>query len=176
MQVLLLSSRDVPMSHSMSWSNDVRSVVLLVVDSSSIHHYISWVWPILSHCSHDGGSPVIWKFRWVAVEPISDILSPPWLVLNIQLVLETCISIILMSRSWSICWMEEVTSSNSCAFGASCCREFKKGLFCFPWNHPKLVTHVQSILWFDRLITSTPYVFRSIPSHWLICSGKGIKC
>ena len=63
----------------------------------------SLVWPMLSPCSHDGGSPVIWKFRWVAVEPISSILSPPWFVLNIQLVLETCVSIFFMPRSWSIC-------------------------------------------------------------------------
>ena len=71
-------------------TNDVRNVVLLVVDLSSIHHYIFWVWPMLSPCSHDGGSPVIWKFRWVVVEPISSILSPPWFLLNINLVLKTC--------------------------------------------------------------------------------------
>ena len=29
-------------------TNDVRNVVLLVVDSSSIHHYVLWVWPMLS--------------------------------------------------------------------------------------------------------------------------------
>ena len=69
-------------------------------------------------------------------------------------------------------WMKEVTSSNSCAFGASCRRGFEKGLFCFLWNRPKSVMHVQSILWFDRLATSTPCVIPSTPSHWLICSRR----
>ena len=84
-------------------TNDVHNVVLLVVDPSSIHHYIFWVWPILSPCSHSYGIPSPWKSRWVAVEPISSILSPPWFMLNIQLVLETCVSIFFMPRSWSIC-------------------------------------------------------------------------
>ena len=61
--------------------------------------------------------------------PLTTSLSPPWFMLNIHLVLETSISIIFMFRSWSICWMEEVTSSNSCAFGASCRREFEKDCF-----------------------------------------------
>ena len=68
--------------------------------------------------------------------------------------------------------MKEVNSSNSCAIGASCRRELEEVNVCFLWNHPKLVTHVQSILWFGRLITSTPYVFHSTPSHWLICSRR----
>ena len=77
-------------------TNDVRNVVLLVVDPSSIHHYIFWVWPILSHCSHNGGSPVIWKFRWVAVEPISNILSPHDPCETLKLALETFVSIIFV--------------------------------------------------------------------------------
>ena len=32
--------------------------------------------------------------------------------------------------------------------------------------------HVRSILWFGWLITSTPCVIPSTPSHWLICSRK----
>ena len=55
-------------------------------------------------------------------------------------------------------WMEEVTSSNSCAFGASGRRGFEKGLFCFLWNRPKSVMHVRSILWCDRLIIHILYV------------------
>ena len=69
-------------------------------------------------------------------------------------------------------WMEEVTSSNSCALGASCHHEFEKVCFCFLWYHPKSVIHVRSVLWFDRLATSIPFVFSITPSHWLICSGK----
>ena len=55
-------------------------------------------------------------------------------------------------------WMKEVTSSNSCAFDASCRREFEKVYFCLLWNHPNLVMHVRRAPWFDRLAASTPYV------------------
>ena len=54
-------------------TNDIRNVVLLVVDSSSIHHYILWVWPMLSPCSLNYGIPFIWKPGWIVVEPISNI-------------------------------------------------------------------------------------------------------
>ena len=146
------------LSSSQIITNDVRNVVLLVVDPSSIHHYIFWVWPMLSPCSHDGGSPVIWKFWWVVVEPISSILSPPWFMLNINLVLETFIGNFFMPRSWSICWMREVTFFDSRAFDVSCRREFEKACLYLLWNHPKSVMHVRSILWFGRLITSILYV------------------
>ena len=68
--------------------------------------------------------------------------------------------------------MKEVTFSNSRALGVSCRRGSEKYCFCFLWNHPKSVMHVQSILWFGRLITSTPYVFPRTPSHWLIFLGR----
>ena len=51
-----------------------------------------------------------------------------------------------------------------------------ESFFCLLWNRPKSVTHVRSILWFDRLIISIPYVFPSTPSHWLICSRKRSIC
>ena len=51
--------------------------------------------------------------------------------------------------------MKEVTLSNSCAFDASCRRGFEKVSFCFLWNRPKLVMHVRSAQWFDRLAAST---------------------
>ena len=52
-----------------------------------------------------------------------------------------------------------------------------------PWNWERFVfcplessqmshAFVRSILWFGRLITSTPYVFPSTPSHWLNCSRR----
>ena len=63
----------------------------------------SLVWPILSPCSHDGGSPVIYIFRWVVVEPIDNMLISSMMLLNIKLVLETFESIYFMPRSWSIC-------------------------------------------------------------------------
>ena len=84
-------------------TNDVRNVVLLVVVSSSIHHYIFWVWPMLSPCSHDGGSPVIWKFRWVAVEPISSILSSPMNHVEHQPSVGNLCKHFFVFRSWSIC-------------------------------------------------------------------------
>ena len=70
-------------------TNDVRNVVLLVVDPSSIHHYIFWSGQCY-HRVHMVGE-VQWyeKFWRVGVEPLSSILSPPWFVLNIKLVLET---------------------------------------------------------------------------------------
>ena len=70
--------------------------------------------------------------------------------------------------------MKEVTSSNSCAFGASCRHGFEKGLFCFLWNRPKSVMHVQSILWFGRLITSTPYVFLAHQATDWFVQGKEV--
>lgn len=69
-------------------------------------------------------------------------------------------------------WMEEVTSSNSCAFGASCRREFEKDCFVSSGTIPSQLCMCECILWFGRLITSTPYVFPSTPSHWLICLKK----
>ena len=68
--------------------------------------------------------------------------------------------------------MKGVTSSNSCAFDASCRREFEKACFYLLWNHPKSVMHVRSIPWSVRLIIFVPYEFRSTVSHWLICSRR----
>ena len=66
--------------------------------------------------------------------------------------------------------MEEVTSCGLCAIDASCRRELEKACFCFLWNHPKSVMHVQRILWSVRLIIFIPYVYPSTPSHWLSSS------
>ena len=54
---------------------------------------------------------------------------------------------LLCSVHEAYAWMEEVTSSNSCAFYASCRREYEKDCFCFLWNHPKLVTHMCEVLY-----------------------------
>ena len=48
------------------------------------------------------------------------------ILLNIKLVLETCVSISSCFIHEAYAWMEEVTSSNSCAFDASFRREFDK--------------------------------------------------
>ena len=83
-------------------TNDIRNVVLLVVDSSSIHHYIFGLTNTIT-CSHNYGIPFIWKLGWIVVEPISNIVIFSMILLNIKLVLETCVSIFFMPRSWSIC-------------------------------------------------------------------------
>ena len=157
-------------------TNDVRNVVFLVVDPSSIHHYIFWVWPMLSPCSHDGGSPVIWKFRWVVVKPIDNILISSMMLLNIKLVLETFESIFFMLAHEAYVWMKVVTSFNSCASDASCRRGFEKvnvvSFGIIP--NQSCIRAKYSVV--RRLATSIPYVFRSTPSHWLICSRKGVKC
>ena len=62
-------------------------------------------------------------------------------------------------------WMKEVTSSSSCAFEASCRREFEKACFYLHWNRPKSFMHVRSILWSVRLIIFIPYEIPSTPSH-----------
>ena len=49
-------------------------------------------------------------------------------------------------------WMKEVTSSNSCAFDASCHRELEKAFFLPPLESSQVsLTHVRSILWFGDL-------------------------
>ena len=111
-------------------TNDVRNVVLLVVDPSSIHHYIFWVWPMLSPCSHDGGSPVIWKFRWVVVESIDNILISSMMLLNIKLVLETFESIFFMLAHEVLVWWKEWLPLIHVHFDVSCRREFEKVCFC----------------------------------------------
>ena len=107
-------------------TNDIRTVVLLVVDPLSIHHYIFWS-DQYYHLVH-----IIVEFHLygkldeLLLSPSATFLSPLWFVLNIPLVLETSKSIIFISRSWSICWMKEATFSDSRAFGASCRRELEK--------------------------------------------------
>ena len=95
------------LSSNQTRTNDIRNVVLLVVDPSSIHHYIFWVWPMLSPCSHDGGSPVIWKFRWVVVEPIDNILISSMILLDNKLVLETFENIFFMLAHEVFVWWKE---------------------------------------------------------------------
>ena len=119
------------------------------------------VWPMLSPCSHDGGSPVIWKFRWVVVEPISSILSPPWFMLNINLVLETCVSISSCFVHEAYVWMKVVTSPNSCAYDESCCHEFEEDCFVSLESSQISHAHVRSILWSGDLQPS----FHMCPEH-----------
>ena len=63
-----------------------------------------------------------------------------------------------MFRHEAYAWMEEVTSSNSWAFDESGHREFEKVVLLPVESSQISHAYVQSILWFGRLITSTPYV------------------
>ena len=144
--------------------------------NSLVFYYKTTTWSCLSEttCSHDGGSPVIWKFRWVVVEPISNILFSPWLMSNIKLVLETCASISSCSVHEVSVWMKEVTSSGSRAIDASCRREFEKACCCFLWNRPKSVMHTCEVFCGSETCNLHSICVPSTPSHWLICSGKGV--
>ena len=139
-------------------TNDVHNVVLLVVESSSIHHYIFWAWPMLFPCLPNFGIPSIWKPGWIVAEPIDNNPVLSMILLSIKLVLETFISIIFMSHAWSICSDER---SDFLWFTCIWCKLppwIQESLFLLLWNHPKLVMHVRSILWFDRLIIFILYV------------------
>ena len=83
-------------------TNDARNVVLFVVDPSSIHHYIFGLTNAIT-CSLNYEIPFKRKPRWIVVEPIDNILISSMILLNIKLVLETCVSIFFMPRAWSIC-------------------------------------------------------------------------
>ena len=48
----------------------------------------------------------------------------------------------------------------------------RKIVFVSSGTIPSQLCMCECILWFGRLITSTPYVFPSTPSHWLTCSRK----
>jgi hypothetical protein len=130
------------------------------------------VWPMLSFCSHHYGNPSVWKSQWPIVEPISSILSSPRFTLNIKAsVGNFCKHCLRVSFKKHMFGWKKWLPLSSCAFYASCRREFEK-VVLLHWNHPKSIMHVQSILWFGRLITSIPYVSPSTPSHLLNWSRK----
>ena len=154
--------------YGLSWNqirtNDVHNVVLLVVDPSSIHPYIFGLTNAIT-CSLNYGIPFKRKPGWIVVEPIDNILISSMILLNIKLVLENFWKHFFMLVHEAYVWTKEVTFPNSRAFDVSCRREFRKACFCLLRNHPKLVMHVRSALWFGRLAASILYVFPSTPSH-----------
>ena len=124
----------------------------------------SLVWPILSLVHIILEFHLCGNLDELLLSPSATLLPSPWFVLNIQLVLETSKSIIFMSRSWSICWMKEVTFSDSRAFGASCRREFEKD--CFFSLVPSQVSHAcakYAMVWQARNLHSI--CIPSTPSH-----------
>ena len=83
------------------------------------------------------------------------------MLLNIKLVLETLQAMPSCSVHEAYAWMEEVTSSNSYAFGASCRRGFEKVSFASSGIIPSqsCIRAKYSVVW--RLATFIPYVFRA---------------
>ena len=61
------------LSSSQVRTDDIRNVVLPVVVFLGHTPLYPLVWPMLSPCSHNCGIPLIWKPRWIVVEPISNI-------------------------------------------------------------------------------------------------------
>ena len=158
------------LSSSQIRTNDVRNVVLLVVDPSSIHHYIFWS----DQCYHRVHMMV--EVQWygnsdeLLLSPSVAFCLPPWIMLNINLVLETFESIFFMLAHEVLVWWKEWLPLIHVHFDVSCRREFEKACFYLLWNRPKSVMHVRRILWSVRLIIFIPYVYPSTPSHWLSCS------
>ena len=130
----------------------------------------SWLIPRAYTITYFGLTIAITVFTWwwksgnmensdeLLLSPSATSLSSPWFVLNIKIVLETCVSIFFMPRSWSICLDER---SDFLWFTCIWCKLppwIRESLFCFLWNHPMSVMHVRSILWSDRLIVFILYV------------------
>ena len=152
-------------------TNDIRNVVLLVVVSSSIHHYILWVRPMLSLVHIIMEVHLHWNFDKLLLSPSATFLSSPWLVLNIKLVLGTCVSIFFVLPHEGYVWMEEVTSSDSRAFGASCRREFEKVSFASYGIIPSQSCTCEESCGL-KTCNLQSICIPSTPSHWLICSRR----
>ena len=163
---------DYGLSSNQTRTNDIRNVVLLVVDPSSIHHYIFWVWPMLSLVH------IIMEFHLhgnldeLLLSPSATFLSSPWFMLNIQLVLETFIRIIFMTHSWSIC---SDVRSDFLWFICIWCKLppwTRESQCCFLWNHSKSVMHTCEECCGLKTCNLQSICIPSTPSHWLICSRR----
>ena len=131
---------------------------------------------MLSPCSHNCGIPLIWKPGWIVVEPIDNILISSMILLNIKLVLETCVSIFFMPRSWSICLDER---SDFLWFTCIWCKLppwIRESLFLLLWNHPKSVMHMCEVFYGLETCNLHSICVPSTLSHWLTCSRKRSLC
>ena len=123
-------------------------------------------------CSHSYGIPSIWKSREIVVDPIYNIFIIPMIHVEHQAsVGNFCKHYNRVPFMKPMFGWKKWLSLINVHFVQVAAVNLRK-LFRFPWNRPKSVMHVRSILWFGRLITSIPYVFPSTPSHWLICSRR----
>ena len=127
-------------------TNDIHNVVLLVVDPSSIYHYIFWS-DQYYHRVH-----MMVEVQWygnsdeLLLSPSVAFCLPPWIMLNINLVLKTCVSISSCIVHEAYVWMRVVTSPNSCASDASCRHEFEEDCFVSLESSQISHAHVRSIL------------------------------
>ena len=107
------------------------------------------VWAILSHCSHNGGIPVIWKIPMSCCWAHQQHFVSSMIHVERQPSVGSFVSNAFLFRSWS-----------SCLDGRSDFLEFmciwcklppwvRERLFCFLWNHPKSVMQVwrYSMVW-----------------------------
>ena len=127
------------LSSSQIRTNDVHNVVLLVVDPSSIHHYIFWVWPMLSLVHLTMEFLLKGNLDELLLSPLTTSLSPPWFV-NIKLVLET-LKAFLHASSWSICSDVRSDFLQSMCIWCKLPPWIRESQCCFLWNHPKSVMH-----------------------------------
>ena len=156
-------------------TNDARNVVLFVVDPSSIHHYIFGLTNAIP-CSLNYGIPFKRKPRWIVVEPIDNILISSMILLDIKLVLETFESIFFMLAHGVCVWWKEWLPLIHVHLVKVAAVNLRK-IVLFPLESSQIShAHVRKYSVVRRLATSILYVFRSTPSHWLICSRKGVKC
>ena len=141
-------------------TNDARNVVLFVVDPSSIHHYIFWS----DQCYHLVHLVVEFHFMVILINccwahrqhpyPLHDFFGHQAGVGNF------CKHYFVI-HWWTYVWMKGVTSSNSCAFGASCRRGFEKVNVASYGIIPSqsCIRAKYSVVW--RLATFIPYVSRA---------------
>ena len=158
-------------------TNDVRNVVLLVVDSSSIHHYIFWS----DQCYHR--VHLIVEFHLygsldgLLMSPSTTSLSPPWFGWTSKLALETFESIFLVLAHEVYVLMEEVTSSSSRAYDASCRRELEKVCFASSGIIPSqsCIRAKYSLVW--RLATFNLYEsLAQQATDWFVQEKEVLKC
>ena len=148
-----------------------------MVDSSSIHHYIFWS----DQCYHR--VHLIVEFHLygsldgLLLSPSTTSLSPPWFGWTSKLALETFESIFLVLAHEVYVLMEEVTSSSSRAYDASCRRELEKVCFASSGIIPSqsCIRAKYSLVW--RLATFILYEsLAHQATDWFVQGKEVLKC
>ena len=141
-------------------TNDARNVVLLVVDPSSIHHYIFGLTNAIT-CSLNYGIPFKRKPRWIVVEPIDNILISSMMLLNIKLVLETFESIFFMLAHEVLVWWKEWLPLIHVHFDVSCRREFVRRMLWFEDLQPSIYMYPYQTKPLTDLFKEKEYLHKS---------------